>query len=312
MIFDLKTSAFASSPLPGQRPASEQPSISSHFRNGSRTVPELEVTDTSDITPEGFSGLILTDDVSHAYVNRNPMHQTDIEEAIPAEDRICIHDVQHETSIKPTAFPMSSQPTIRKQSLNTIDNDLIKELKLPIPRGGYLKTFKAGGELVNVRFATNTSPRKQQIQAGCQKQELNEVEVHSIFSKNPEKVAKLVELELQNFLTEPASQQGLSSEALEQGYSRWFTVPENVAFKSIQLWRDFVDQAYNSEGSITDYWARRMASLPTPGPLEVIFYEKGLKDNTKGFDEYQWLRHSRYMEWVTDGQRSDTRAKLVR
>ena len=273
---NLETSSIESHPVLGPAPTLELFSTSNNSEDRASKTSDLGATDTPATMSKIFTNLELTDD--HLQ---------------PVADASSVSEV-------------AAQPPIQNYSQDIIDSNLLKEISSPIPQGGCVYVSRSlDGKLVKIgRKATDINNCKQQIQTGCQLQDLDEVEVQSVHVKHPERVAKLVHLELQNFrakITQDRHQHVPSSEPVAQDSSEWFDVSESVAIKSVLLWRDFVGQAYTSEGTIKENWARSLTSLPKPSSSEIRFlgssFEVGDSDDIV---LHHWLRHDRYRDWMLD------------
>lgn len=293
-------------PVPAPVPAPEPPSTGIDLEDGTSTVSDSKSTDASAIMSQGLADLGLTDDPPpQPEADTSSISKAVIEEAIPLEDQMGAQNARPGMSTTPSLFEKAAKPSIQTHhSRDVIDSNLIKEMTSPIPQGGYVYVFKSPTrKLVKIGKATDVNLRKQQIQAGCQLQDLDQVEVGSVHVKHPDRVAKLVQLELENFrarITCQHHQHGASSEAVEQEHREWFDVSEIVALESVQLWRDFVDQAYTSEGTITENWATMLTLLPKPSPAEILSLEKGLgAGDAIEVKIHHELRALRYRSWVT-------------
>jgi hypothetical protein len=252
---------------------------------------------------EAFSNLRLSDQLPELVADASSVLEADIQEAIPHEDQPGAQNPQPRISTTPSLLGKTAQPTIRSYSQETIDNKLIKEMSSTIPRGGYVNIFKSpNGKLVKIGNATDVNLRKQQIQAGCQLKDLDQVRVSSIYVEHPERVTRLVHLELLNFGAKiPCHRQhGAGREAVEQEHREWFDVSESVAVESVQVWRDFADHAYTSEGILKENWANWIAMLAKPGSIEIDLLEQGLGDDD-GIDAklHHLLRSGRYRTWIS-------------
>jgi hypothetical protein len=295
-------------PVSAPVPASEPLSISIDLEDSTRTFPDLKSTDPSSTMSQGLAGLGLTNDSPpQPEANTSSISKAIIEEAIPHEDQFGFQNARLGMSMPQWPFEKAA-----KLSPDDIDSNLIKEMASPIPQGGYVYIFKSPNrKLVKIGKATDVNLREKQIQTGCQLAYFDQVEVGSVHVKHPDRVAKLVHLELENFRAEmfcQYHQHEATREAVEQEHKEWFDVSEIVALESVLLWSDFVDQAYTSEGALTENWARMLTSLPNPTPPEIHSLEKGLKGlrGLRGLevgDEievkiHHELRALRYKSWI--------------
>jgi hypothetical protein len=295
-------------PVPAPVPASEPPSISIDLEDGTSTVPDLNFTDPSSMVSQGLAGLGLTNDSPpQPEANTSSISKAVIEEAIPLEDQMGAQNARPGMSMTPSLFEKAAKPPIQtNHSPDVIDSNLIKEMTSPIPQGGYVYIFKSPArKLVKIGKATDVNLRQKQIQTGCQLAYFDQVEVGSVHVKHPDRVAKLVHLELENFRARMICQyheHEATREAVEQEHKEWFDVSEIVALESVLLWSDFVDQAYTSEGALTENWARMLTLLPNPTSAEIDSLEKGLKSLEAGdaieVKIHHELRALRYRSWI--------------
>ena len=139
------------------------------------------------------------------------------------------------------------------------------EIKSPIKGGGYVHIISSRN-LLKIGKATDVICRKKQIERKCQLGDLEEVEIGRRYTTYPERVQRLVRLELQNFQAKfnCSHPRGWNSQEVEQEHREWFDVPERVVIQSVMRWRGFVDKAYTSDGTITEHWGRMTLSMLGP------------------------------------------------
>jgi hypothetical protein len=294
--------------VPAPIPASEPSSISIDSEDGTSTVPDLKSTDPSSVMSQGLAGLGLTNDSPpQPEANTSSISKAVIEETIPLEGQMSAQHARPGMSMTPSLFENAAKlPIQTNHSPYVIDSNLIEEMTSPIPQGGYVYIFKSPArKLVKIGKATDVNLRKKQIQTGCQLAYFDQVEVGSVYVKHPDRVAKLVHLELENFRARMICQDHeheATREAVEQEHKEWFDVSEIVALESVLLWSDFVDQAYTSEGALTENWARMLTLLPIPTSAEIDSWEKGLKSLEAGdaieVKIHHELRALRYRSWI--------------
>ncbi|KAH7314198.1 hypothetical protein BKA65DRAFT_542243 [Rhexocercosporidium sp. MPI-PUGE-AT-0058] len=197
-----------------------------------------------------------------------------------------------------------SQQDGRLQAQDFIDRNLIIEMNALPRKGGSVHIFwSPSRKLCKVGKATDINLRKQQIEAGCQLQDFEQVTVTSKFSKFPERVTKLVHLELQLFRAklscEGRHDHELDNGAVQSEHGEWFDVSEDVAIHSVLLWCDFTRRAYNSNGSIKKEWAERLKLLPKPNDVEVDLLKRIRQgDNMVNAATYHMERSHRYNRWI--------------
>jgi hypothetical protein len=307
-----------------QIPASEPPSISIDLEDGTSTVPDLKSTDPSSTMSQGLAGLGLTNDSPpHPEPNTSSISKAVIEEAIPHEDQFGCQNARPGMNMTPSLFEKAAKSPFQNYHFpDVIDSNLIKEMTSPIPQGGYVYIFKSPArKLVKIGKVTDVNLRKKQIQTGCQLAYFDQVEVGSVHVKHPDRVAKLVHLELENFRARMLCQchrHKATREAVEQEHKEWFDVSEIVALESVLRWSDFVDQAYTSEGALTENWARMLTLLPNPTSPEIHSLEKGLGGLEAGdaieVKIHHELRALRYGSWIkgqiwTSSQQAQSRTE---
>jgi hypothetical protein len=165
--------------------------------------------------------------------------------------------------------PNVSVPSItqesRSQSAQTFQDDidalLMAEIKSPIKSGGYVQVISSG-HLLKIGKATDVICHKKQVERKCQLGDLEEVEIGRYYSTYPERVRRLVRLELQNFQAKfnCSHPSGWNSQEVEQEHKEWFDVPVRVVIQSVMRWRGFVDKAYTSDGTIAEHWGKMTLS----------------------------------------------------
>jgi hypothetical protein len=290
--------------VPAAVAAAPQPALASLS-----TASGLKPTDTSTMS-EAFNCLRLTSELPQPVADASSVLQAVTEEVTPLEAQTRAQNAPPGMSATPPLSEEATKSSTVSHSQETIDSNLIKEMTSPIPHGGYvyiLKSFERN--LVKIGKYTDLNLLLQQIKVECQLKSLVPVEVGSIYVKHPERVAKLVHLELQNFRarTTCQHQHGASDEAVEQEHTQWFDVLESVAVRSVKLWRDFVNLAYTTEGAVSKDWAGYITTLPKPSSLEILYLEKGLGDGDETeIKLHHELRLLRYTEWVAQGPGSGT------
>ena len=231
-------------------------------------------------------------------------------DAVDAEDVAVSENTTNDKSTQPLRssvlpiFQRYSKLPVQMLHQGTIDGDVIEELRSAISRGGYVYIFKSvDRKLLKIGKATNVARRKQQIKTGCQIEDLEEVDSGSYYLNYPERVERLVHLELQNFRAYVTCQHlhGNSGEQNLQDHREWFDIPEEVAIQAVQRWREVVEKAYTPQGTINDLWARKAASFPRPSWLEQKFLKTGLDNSNKSdLQIHHRLRHKRYQDWMED------------
>lgn len=204
---------------------------------------------------------------------------------------------------KTTPSKEPTLPTIPSRSLNEIHNDIIQKIRLPNSQGGNVYVFKSlDGTLIRIGAAAAIqTPTSASQDHYCSLQALDQAEVEVIKVKHfAERVLSLVYLELANFRVQATCQHG-TEDLGEEEHRKWFKVPGVVALQSVRLWRDFVDQAYTSEGSLRGDWAPSYMFIPPPTSREYKLLQLGLNaGDESALNVHHALRHKRYESWISD------------
>jgi hypothetical protein len=293
------TSLGVEAPASALSPAIEPLGTSNNLRAEASTASDLKFSNYSNMPFGGVSNSRLTDKSPLAGVPE-PV----LKKVIPSGQELGAQAPKAQKSAIPSFSEEEVQPSIKTYSQDIIDSSLLKEMNLPIPIGGKLYIFKSPyKKLVKIGQATNINIRKEQQRIGCQLQYFDQLEVDSMHCKHPVRVARLVYHELHNFRANISCQGhhqevGKYKELVEREHGEWFDVDEDVAIKSVRLWCDFVDQAYTSEGTIKEKWAKRMTLLPKPGIAETVYLERGLNN----LESHHWSRNYRYKTWFSEGE----------
>lgn len=264
--------------------------------------PSAVSSDVSNLSSE-FAQVRLSGDAS-SYDCRSWVNAADAKDAAVSKDTRSDQTAQPQQSSAPLTFQRDLKLPVPIIHQGVIDGTISEEICSSIPRGGYVYIFKsADRNLVKIGKATNVARRKQQIRTGCQLEDLDEVDSGSYHIRYPERVERLVHLELLNFRANVICQhlRGNSSEEIEQEHREWFDVPEDVAVQSVQRWREFVEKAYTPEGTIREHWARKATLMPRSSSLERRYLKTGLEEgNESDLKRHHQLRHERYRDWMED------------
>ena len=289
----------ASPPLSEKVEVLVPPTISPTGRNLVRLPPKpLGISsDVSNLSSE-FAEIRLSGEAS-SYDCGSSVNTADAEDAAVSEDPRSDQTAQPPHSSAPSTSQRALKQLVPIVHQGVIDGNIIKEIRSSIPTGGYVYIFKSvSRNLVKIGKATDVARRKNQIKTGCQLEDLDEVESDSYHVKYPERVEKLVHLELQNFRVKFICQH---SQEIEQEHREWFDVPENVAVQSVRRWRDFVETAYTPEGTIKEHWAKKATLMPNSSSPERRYLMTGLDQSNKNdLEKHHQLRHERYRNWIQD------------
>ncbi|RDW91028.1 hypothetical protein BP5796_02193 [Coleophoma crateriformis] len=183
-----------------------------------------------------------------------------------------------------------------------IDDKLTDEIRLPVSRKGYVYIFKSAHlKQVKIGRTTDVNRRINEIKIACQISDLETVDCSYV--KYPERVEKLAHLELQNFRAAANCHHNKGTISGAVVHREWFDVPDEVAVKSVELWKAFVELAYGRHGTIKEHWAEMLENLPRPSSSETKSLRKGIAEkNTDEIALHHHLRHERYTKWFEDGQ----------
>jgi hypothetical protein len=306
MPITLGATTFRPMEAPRPTPVLESLGNSNNLEDAPTKASGSEPKDIPAVIPGTFNNLGLRDQPPQPEAVISSVPEAAIPQASPLRYQKGAQNSQAGISTTPSVL---IHPWNQNKSQIIIDSNLLKEINSTISRGGYVTIFKSHGsfdgkvpEWIKIGKARDIILHKQQRRAGCQLEDFDHVRVDSIYAKYPERVTKLVQLELENFQAKISCLHRHHYEEVEQEHRQWFDVSESVAIKSVQLWCDFVDQAYTSEGALTEHWESMMTSLPKPCFEENLSLETG---RVPGYEIYiskhHALRNTRYRKWVQEG-----------
>jgi T5orf172 domain len=230
-----------------------------------------------------------------------------IKEVFPQEQKYVDQESLPKTTEMKHLFQRAIQQTDRIRSRDAIDKKLIKEIQWPCLLEGHVHIFySTQRKLCKIGRATDINTRELQIQAGCQLQHFDQVNVTAIRTNFPDRVIKLARIVLQNFLAKLSCEghhhPEYDNEAVRSEHGEWFDVTKEVALQSVLLWRDFTCSAYTSAGTIKDEWVRRLASLPKPSSTETFLPETVLfGGNAATISQSHLERINLYTKWIREG-----------
>ncbi|RDW58125.1 hypothetical protein BP6252_13536 [Coleophoma cylindrospora] len=233
---------------------------------------------------------------------------------VPQVSGPCVEDLDHPgerdtpqssqstKAQKNPSFQEASPQSAPKMYGSSINSKLIEEIRLPISRKGYVYIYKSADlKLVKIGRTTDVNRRISEIKITCHIPDLEIVDCGYV--KYPERVEKLVHLELQNFRDVPKCHHNRRAINLAVGHREWFDVPDYVAVKSVELWKAFVELAYARHGTIKEHWADMLENIPPPSSLENETLRKGIAEkDIVEIDLHHCLRQARYSKWFEDGQ----------
>lgn len=195
-----------------------------------------------------------------------------------------ITDIRHRqcSSAPPlsTSCPSSSYPN------NLFD--IKKLLRSPINQDGFVYIFKAYWNsklIVKIGITKDVENRLQQLSRGCCSTTLRDMtEFTSIDVILRDRVEALVHKELQAFK--------MDATWCKCKHHEYFDIPPEVALKSIERWKLFVENgAYTSEGTIDNIWAQQINELQRPSQEELDAFKNDM-------DKHHQLRDERYQRWI--------------
>ncbi|KAH8598784.1 hypothetical protein B0O99DRAFT_614165 [Bisporella sp. PMI_857] len=264
-------------------------------------------TNTSAVATEGSGDSKLSDRLLEQEAHNFSFTKGDVKKANPFDNQTDTQDSQPKQHDVPSTSMGTDQDSNKSLPQNIIESNLLKEICSPLPQGGYISILKSSKKkLVKIVEAGSVSYRKGKFEAGCQLQDLDTCLVESIYVEHPERVAKLAQLELQNFRAKincRHTPSGCKSKVVEQEHREWFGVPCYVASGSVKLWSDFVNMFYSSGAIVADGGERMRSLLPQPSFEETFLLAIALRDgdNTSEY-RYHELQHKRYREWLKNCQ----------
>jgi hypothetical protein len=276
------------------------------------TASESDHSDTSVSTSAAFTSLKIADELPHREHNTFSVPKVVTEEGIPLEAQSSVENetgtVMSRQISEETAHEWTR--THYQSMVDSSHSNIIKEIDSPIRNSGWLTIFSSqDGKLVKIGKATSSSCRKQQIRLGYQVPDSDDCKVDFYWVWYPERVTKLVHLELLDFQAkidcQHHHQDGYTPLEIQDEHQQWFDVSEDVAVTSVKLWHGFVNQADTPEGKLTEHWVRMLTLPPKPTDAETEALEAGLgAGGGSHLSDYHLLRHKRYSEWVEEGERS--------
>jgi hypothetical protein len=287
--------------------------VKPHFTSKSLEDKAMEAsnsqhTGTSAPLSVRFANLgILTSEPLEPDTNNSPLRETAVEEPMLLKSQEKHENNQPAKIVDAFASEGLGQTSIPINSQEIVDRNLIKEMisvysprhcvyiRKILDRYTNIKLVKIGkgAGLLDVDDQT-----KARTDIGCELLALDLVLVDLIHVTDPERALKLVYAELENFRAKTHCQHQhpeAISYADEQEHSKWFDIPENVAIESVQMWSGFIDEAYDSAGTLKDKWKQMATLLPKPSRSETQSLETGLlNDDKKSIALHHELRHGRY------------------
>lgn len=225
----------------------------------------------------------------------------------------------------PSASKSAGHAPIQTHSQDAIDRNLIKEMISVYPprdcvyiRKSWKRHSARGKTLIKIGKGIDDpdleDPNKARIDIGCKFQALNSVLVDLIYVVDPERAVKLVYAELENFRAKldcQHQQPEATGNTGEQAHDKWFDIPEDVAIESVRRWCGFIQEVYNSAGTIKDKWTHMANSLPNPSRSEIVSLEIGFQNgDEKSLELHHELRNSRYKQWIRNGRSSNKHMDL--
>ncbi|KAH8587705.1 T5orf172 domain-containing protein [Bisporella sp. PMI_857] len=205
-------------------------------------------------------------------------------------------------------IPAPSSTSKDSQTLSPleIDSKIRAEIKREVNEEGHIYILKAPkysqdyfpGEpsMLKIGRATDIAERMQTLSRTCKLSDLKRVQdPEDVPLRMYEKIEKLVHAELQNF-SRVFECQGCGAR-----HKEWFAVTEEVALKTVQRWRKFIQQKpYDGNGILKDYWSQKILDINLPSRK---IGEKS--DDCKDQNE-------RWTKWLDEGEGGSNYARVSR
>ncbi|KAL5327987.1 hypothetical protein ACEPPN_005693 [Leptodophora sp. 'Broadleaf-Isolate-01'] len=288
--------------MPSRRDVLERPSSSDHpaFFFGTERQPQSVPEPVSiNAQPVGKSPTLTTTGSS--------AFKKDSNEATSPEHNTKAQDTQAKIPKDQFSLHGNFQQNSRFNSQDIIDKELIEEMNARHSKGGYVHIFESPSrKLCKIGGAAPIYARRRQLQAGCQLQDFDHVTVTSTFTMFPQRVTKLVHLELQNFRAklscEGRHHPEFDDDTVRSEHREWFDVTSIVAMHSVFMWCEFTRLAYTSNGTIKEEWAERLTLLPKPSSVEISLLKNTAEGgNVPDVEAYHSERRKRYDRWIKEG-----------
>ncbi|KAE9363006.1 hypothetical protein N431DRAFT_433228 [Stipitochalara longipes BDJ] len=212
-------------------------------------------------------------------------------------------------------FPKEiSQHSDQTRPQSAVDDKLLAEMSAPISQGGSVYVHVSKDlKLVKVSqgYVKGSRPH---ILGQCKLASSDTSLINHFSTMYPDRVEKLVQLELERFHAEVTCQHhldGTESDAVEDEHGKWFDVPENVVLASVGRWVGFVERAYTVEGNVEGKWAKSISLLLKPTEAETRALEVSLLASSWGVKggiswlHYHSIRNERYADWYRNALLSD-------
>jgi hypothetical protein len=263
-------------------------------------APDSEPKDSPASASKSLGKLGIAEHSSHSGNSLLPSMKMAVDESVSLDETR--NQEWQSRARKASSFKTPSLPPYPARSPEDIDQDMIQTIKSRNSPERCVYVFQSlNEELIRIGTATTvTHPPTSFAQARhCSLADLDRVEFEVIEVKQfHERVLSLVYLELANFRVQATCQHEIEGWE-EEEHRQWFKVPGMVALQSIRLWREFVNKAYTSEGSMRDDWAKLYTSTPLPKPREFELLKLGLKvGDVSALNVHHYLRHERYENWI--------------
>jgi hypothetical protein len=238
---------------------------------------------------------------------------TEIQEHEDANDSSQLHaGTSHGRSRSSSEPPITPErpPNPRKPASDTAQSPLFKdisenlrvEMRDNFENCVYIFISTKETDLVKIGVSAKPLERKRQIEkctCGCDFGDLDFYEKWAVSC--PKKIESLVHLELENYRYKCLADELAATPTKKKGGRRpidhheWFSVPPEVAKKSVERWLKFFKAAYTSAGLLDTSWHDHVEKIPQPTPYEKNCFLEG-----KHADNHR-LRHQKLQKWLSKG-----------
>ena len=227
-----------------------------------------------------------------------------IQKSSPEDRDTSIH---HQTPIADTtprqraATPTVKHDKSRLRITKDTDESIKSVILATVPAGEYIYVLRAPnyfatrGETpcVKIGISSNVNKRMKQLQDICGLKDLERVkDPLDMPHHHAKRVEQLCHAELSNFnqILKCDSPRCKNKEGRSSEHKEWFAVPEDVALKTVQRWRNFIQQEpYDENGIIHTDWSAKLR----PGKFST-------PPDTERDDDHE-ARDRRWTAWLESG-----------
>jgi T5orf172 domain len=170
-------------------------------------------------------------------------------------------------------------------------------MRAHIPTGSYVYVFSAtldSNPIVKIGHTENLVEREKEIKK-CKQFTDIKLKFHVVVAYR-KRVEALAQMELSEFQQLVECQCTNKKKGPSKKHREWFTVHPDVARNAVERWTDFVEHAYDSNGSIEGTWSTSVKKFldeaRNSDSAEIAALDRG------DLETHHKLRHLRYKEWI--------------